>query len=126
MEILQFTLHRACEAELHWVSSSGTHTGNMALGEKDTGNVPLLFLLPSWTSQWKFLSKDKKDLQSYSASNALSFLLPFGSTALCLDVSSLQGHGRTWSHSHGIVVLAPINAIFETMDLSFITNKKGL
>lgn len=66
--------------------------------------------------------KRQKGITKLFRFQCLVFPASFGSTALCLDVSSLQGHGRTWSHSHGIVVLAPINAIFETMDLSFITN----
>ena len=54
------------------------------------------------------------------------FSSPFWSIVFCLDVSPFQGHRGTLSHLHQVLILDPINAVFETMDLSFITSKKGL
>lgn len=53
------------------------------------------------------------------------FLLsPFGSTALCLAVSSVHRHSRTLSHSPQAFILALVNATHETVDLGFITFKR--
>lgn len=47
-----------------------------------------------------------------------------GGLALHWDAGVFQG--STWSHSRRDLILAPINAIFESTGLSFITNEKEL
>ena len=125
------SLRRACEVELGMValalrglpvSTPGGLTQGAWGPRRMTRSSPLS-VLPSWASQGGSWQEDKRELQKRLLCPR-SVPSSVGGIALHLDAGLF--HRRTWSHSHRVLILAPINAIFESVDLSFITNKKEL
>lgn len=93
---------------------------------KGDSSAPFFLLQLSWAGQDRSHRKIKGNYRNLPISDifvSVPFCLGRGCLILCLDASLLLG--RAVSHSHHVLLLAPVNAAFETMDLSFTTNKTG-